>query len=192
MAQLLFIVLVVFSLEQDGAQGAILQSVNHGVVTVPAFFIVGLLAARAGGSQDIRDMGGVALRAPVLASLFLVVALATLAMPGSGNFVGEFLILLGVFRDNLVIAILATVGVVLASVYTLRMFIRAMHTRVGPAVESRDLRFADALVLVPLVGVILALALYPQGPLEKGAQDINASIEPAQQAGGEAEGVAQR
>jgi NADH-quinone oxidoreductase subunit M len=199
-AQLGFIVLGVFSLEQEGAQGAILQSVNHGVVTVPAFFIVGLLAARAAGSQDIRDMGGVAVRAPILASLFLIVALATLAMPGSGNFVGEFMILLGVFRDNIVIAFLASIGVILASVYMLRMFIRAMHNRVGPSVEGvagevagpRDIRFADALVLVPLVGVILALALYPQLPLEKGERTINGTIVPAQQAAGTAEEVAQR
>ena len=109
-AQLGFIVLGVFSLQQDGAQGAILQAVNHGLVVVPAFFIVGLLAARAGGSQDIRDMGGIAFRAPVLAALFLIVALATLAMPGSANFVGEFMILRGVFEDNMVIAFVALGG----------------------------------------------------------------------------------
>jgi NADH-quinone oxidoreductase subunit M len=181
-AQLGFIVLGVFSLEQEGAQGAILQAVNHGLVVVPAFFIVGLLAARAGGSQDIRDMGGVAFRAPVFAGLFLVVALATLAMPGSANFVAEFMILLGVFRDNMVIAFVAAAGVVMASVYMLRMFIRSMHNRVGPAVESRDIRFADGLVLVPAVLAILALALYPQLPLEKGEQDVNSSITAAQQA----------
>lgn len=184
-AQLGFIVLGVFALEQDGAQGAILQSVNHGLVVVPAFFIVGLLAARAGGSQDIRDMGGVAFRAPILAGLFLVVALATLAMPGSSNFVAEFLILLGVFRDNVVIAIVASAGVVMASVYMLRMFIRSMHNRVGPAVESRDIRFADALVLVPAVLAIIALALYPQLPLKKGERDINGSISAAQRAQGQ-------
>jgi NADH-quinone oxidoreductase subunit M len=181
-AQLGFIVLGVFSLEQDGAQGAILQSVNHGLVVVPAFFIVGLLAARAGGSQDIRDMGGIAFRAPVFAALFLIVALATLAMPGSANFVAEFMILLGVFRDNMVIAIVATAGVVMASVYMLRMFIRTMHNRVGPNVESRDIRFADGLVLVPAVLAILALALYPQVALKKGERDINSSITAAQQA----------
>jgi NADH-quinone oxidoreductase subunit M len=190
-AQLGFIVLGVFSLQPEGAQGAILQSVNHGLVVVPAFFIVGLLAARAGGSQDIRDMGGVAFRAPVFAGLFLVVALATLAMPGFSNFVGEFLILLGVFRDHIVIAFVGSAGVVMASVYMLRMFIRAMHNRVGPAVVSNDIRFADALVLAPLVLVILALALYPQLPLEKGERDINGSITRAAQADGRQE-VARR
>jgi NADH-quinone oxidoreductase subunit M len=184
-AQLGFIVLGVFSLQPEGAQGAILQSVNHGLVVVPAFFIVGLLAARSGGSQDLRDMGGVAFRAPVFAALFLVVALATLAMPGFSNFVGEFLILLGVFRDHLVIAFVGSAGVVMASVYMLRMFIRSIHNRVGPAVTPIDIRFADALVLAPLVIVILALALYPQLPLEKGERDINGSLTRAQQAGGQ-------
>jgi NADH-quinone oxidoreductase subunit M len=96
-AQLGFIVLGIFSLREEGVQGALLQSVNHGLVVLPAFFVVALLAARA-GSEDLRDMGGGAFRAPVLAALFLIVALATLAMPGSSNFAGEFLILLGVFK----------------------------------------------------------------------------------------------
>ena len=68
----------------------------------------------------------------MLAALFLIVALATLAMPGSANFVGEFLILLGVFNSKLAIAFIASTGVVLASVYALRMYIRSMHNRVGP------------------------------------------------------------
>ena len=82
-------------------------------------------------------MGGIAIRAPVLATLFLVVALATLAMPGSANFVGEFLILLGVFNAELAIALIASTGVALASVYMLRMYIRSMHNRAGRAASSR-------------------------------------------------------
>ena len=175
-AQLGFIVLGIFALNEQGAQGAVLQSFNHGLVVAPAFFIVALVSARAGGSEDIRDMGGVALRAPVLAVLFLIVALANLAMPGSANFVGEFYILLGVFEDKLVYAVIAFAGVALASVYTLRLFIRAMHNRVGPAVESAELKRSDGLVLVPLVLAILAAALYPQLPLEKGEKTVSASI----------------
>ncbi len=116
--------------------------VNHGLVTAPLFFIVAALAARAGGSEDMRDMGGIAFRAPVLASLFLIVALATLAMPGSSNFAGEFLILLGVFKAKLAIAVIAFVGVVGAAVYALRVFIGAMHNRVGPRVASREIGVA--------------------------------------------------
>jgi len=175
-AQMGFIVLGIFALRPDGAQGAVLQSVNHGLVVAPAFFIVALLAARAGGSEDVRDMGGLAFRAPVLATLFLIVALANLAMPGSSNFVGEFLILLGVFNSKIVIAIVAFTGVALASVYTLRLFIRTMHNRVAPNVESRELSLTDAVILVPLVAVILFLAVYPQFVLKRTSPATTTSV----------------
>src|SRR3712207_2240254 len=126
------------------------------------FFVVALLAERAGGSEDIRDMGGIAFRAPVLAGLFLVATLATLAMPGSANFVGEFMILLGVFQERMVFAFIASIGVVLAAIYALRLYIRSMHNRTGPAVTSFEIGVRDAAVLVPLVLAIVAFALYPQ------------------------------
>jgi NADH-quinone oxidoreductase subunit M len=177
-AQLGFITLGIFALDGagQGAQGALLQAVNHGLVVAPAFFIVALLAARSAGSEDIRDMGGVAFRAPVLAALFLVVAFANLAMPGSSNFVGEFFILLGTFQSKIVIAMVAFTGVALASVYTLRLFIRAMHNRVGPHVESREIALTDGLVLAPLVALIIAFGLYPQVALSKGEGAVKASI----------------
>jgi NADH-quinone oxidoreductase subunit M len=175
-AQLGFITLGIFALNPQGAQGALLQMVNHGLVVAPIFFIIALLAQRSGGSQDIREMGGIAFRAPVLATIFLVVALATLAIPGSANFVGEFLILLGVFKAKLAIAVIAFSGVVMASVYALRVFIRAMHNRVGASVKSRDLTRTDALVLVPLLAVIVFLALYPQGALKRSESSASASV----------------
>jgi NADH-quinone oxidoreductase subunit M len=179
-AQLGFITLGIFSLEPQGAQGAVLQMVNHGLVVAPLFFLIALLAARAGGSENIRDMGGIAVRAPVLASLFLLVALATLAMPGSGNFVGEFLILLGVFKTKLAIAAVAFAGVVMASVYVLRLFIRAMHNRTGPTVGSREMSVADGLVLAPAVAAILLLALYPQLVLHRSEKAVSASVAASQ------------
>ncbi|HEV3094360.1 MAG TPA: NADH-quinone oxidoreductase subunit M [Solirubrobacteraceae bacterium] len=185
-AQLGFITLGVFALNPQGAQGALLQMVNHGLVVAPLFFIIALLADRrstgssigqhAGGSEDIREMGGIAFRAPVLAAVFLLVALATLAMPGSANFVGEFLILLGVFKAKLVIAIVAFAGVVMASVYALRLFIRAMHNRVGEKVSSREMSVRDGLVLAPLLAVILFLALYPQGALKRSEGSATTSV----------------
>jgi NADH-quinone oxidoreductase subunit M len=178
-AQLGFITLGIFSLQDQGAQGALLQAANHGLVVAPAFFIVALLAARVGGSEDLREMGGLAFRAPVLAALFLIVALANLAMPGSSNFVGEFLILLGVFKSKIVIAMVAFMGVALASVYTLRLFIRAMHNRVGPHAESREIALTDGLVVAPLVALIIALALYPQLALSRSEGSVKASIKDA-------------
>ena len=102
-AQLGFITLGIFSLHPDGGQGALLQMVNHALVTAPLFFIVAALAERAGGSEKLADMGGIAFRAPILAILALIITLATLAIPGSSNFVGEFLILFGVFNAKLAI-----------------------------------------------------------------------------------------
>ena len=184
-AQLGFITLGVFALDAagSGANGALLQAVNHGLVVAPLFLIVVLLAERAGGSEDIRDMGGIAFRAPVLATLFLIATLATLAIPGSANFVGEFLILFGTFKAKLAIAIIASLGVVLASVYALRLYIRAMHNRTGPAVTPFDMRLADGLVIVPLVLAILAFALYPQRALHQGEPAVKASLRPALTAG---------
>ncbi len=175
-AQLGFITLGIFALDPKGSQGALLQMVNHGLVVAPLLFIVGLLAARAGGSEDIREMGGIAIRAPVLATIFLIVSLATLAMPGSGNFVGEFLILLGVFEAKLAIAIVAFTGVVLASVYALRLFIRSMHNRVGRDVSSRDIGLLDGAVLVPVVAVILFFAFYPQFALHRSEGSVKDSV----------------
>jgi NADH-quinone oxidoreductase subunit M len=116
----------------------------------------------------------------VLATLFLVVSLATLAMPGSSNFVGEFLILLGVFKAKLVIAIIAFAGVILASVYALRLFIRTMHNRVGESVSSREIGLLDGAVLAPLVAVILFLAFYPQFALQRSEGSVKAAVGRAQ------------
>jgi NADH-quinone oxidoreductase subunit M len=191
-AQLGFIMLGVFALNTDGAQGAILQAVNHGIVVAPAFVIVAYLAERAHGSEDLRDMGGIAFRAPVLAALFLIVTLATLAMPGSSNFAGEFLILLGVFHSKLVICCIAFAGVGMAAVYALRLFIRTMHNRVGPEVVSRDITFGEGVVLVPLVAVIVALAFYPQIALKKSERSITQSVRAASQISGSAPQTAAR
>jgi NADH-quinone oxidoreductase subunit M len=177
-AQLGFITLGIFALDPEGrgAQGAVLQMVNHGLVVAPLFLIIILLSERAGGTEDITKMGGLGFRAPVLAALFLIVALATLAMPGSANFVGEFLILLGVFQTKLAICIIAFTGVAMASVYMLRMFIRTMHNRVGENVTSREIAVSDAVVIVPLVLVILAFALYPQAALTASEPAVKSSI----------------
>jgi NADH-quinone oxidoreductase subunit M len=178
-AQLGFITLGIFALDPagQGAQGALLQAVNHGLVVAPLFFVLVLLAERAGGSGDIRDYGGIAFRAPVLAALFLVTALATLAMPGSANFAGEFLILLGVFSSKLAVALIASTGVVLASVYALRLYIRSMHNRVGPRVTSFDISLRDGLVLVPLVAAIVAFAVYPQPALDAGERAVKSTVQ---------------
>jgi NADH-quinone oxidoreductase subunit M len=178
-AQLAFITLGIFSLRADGSQGALLQMLNHGVVTAAAFFVVAVVAARCGGSEKLDDMGGVAFRAPVLATLFVIVTFANLAMPGSSNFIGEFLILLGVFKSKAVISIIAFLGVVGAAFYALRLFIGAMHNRVGPKVASRELLGIEAVAIVPLVLIIFALAFFPQFGLSRSQAAVRQALRPA-------------
>jgi NADH-quinone oxidoreductase subunit M len=101
-------------------------------------------------------------------------------MPGSSNFVGEFLILLGTFKAKLAIAVIAFAGVVMASVYALRLFIRTMHNRAGPRVASREITLLDGVVLVPLVAVILFLAVYPQLALHRSEGSVKAAVGSAQ------------
>jgi NADH-quinone oxidoreductase subunit M len=174
-AQLGFITLGVFSLTADGANGAILQMVNHALVVVPLFLIIVLLAERF-GSEDLRRMGGAALRAPLLAALFLVVTLATLAMPGSSNFIGEFYILNGLFDDKTGFAVVATAGIAMAAFYALRLYQRAMHNPLPSGASSREIGLTDALVLVPLVGVILVLALTPGTILKRGETSVQDKV----------------
>ena len=180
-AQLGFITLGIFALDPKGAEGALFQMVNHGLVTAALFFIIAVLAARAGGSESLERMGGIALRAPVLAGLFLVVALATLAMPGSPNFVGELLILFGVLEDKLVYGIVASVGVALAAVYMIRFYQRAMHNRTASGVESRDLGGLDLGVIGALTAVIVALGVYPQLVLDRSERATTVKVRAAQQ-----------
>jgi NADH-quinone oxidoreductase subunit M len=181
-AQLGFITLGIFALEQKGAQGALMQMVNHGLVVVPLFLIVGVIAAQAGGSESLGRLGGLAFRAPVLAGLFLVVTFATLAMPGSPNFVGEILILFGTFEDKLVFGLVASVGVVLAAVYMIRALQQSMHNPLGKDLESHDLGRVDLGAIAPLVAVVIALGVYPQLVLERTEPATKAQIQPAREA----------
>jgi NADH-quinone oxidoreductase subunit M len=153
--------------------------VNHGLVVAPLFVIVAILRERT-GTEDIREMGGMALRAPVLAALFLIVALATLAMPGSANFVGEFYILNGLFQAKIVFAFIAISGVAMSAYYALRLYQRTMHNRPASVQNqgllSREIGVRDGLVLVPLVLCILGLALYPQLILERTAPSVDKQV----------------
>jgi NADH-quinone oxidoreductase subunit M len=174
-AQLGFITAGIFALRADGADGAVLQMVNHGLVVAPLFVIVAILAERS-GSEDLREMGGMAMRAPVLAALFLIVTLATLAMPGSANFVGEFYILNGLFQAKIVFAIVAISGVALSAYYALRLYQRTMHNRLAGGIASREIGWRDGAVLAPLVICILGLALYPQLILKRVDGSVSSAV----------------
>jgi NADH-quinone oxidoreductase subunit M len=121
-----FIALGIFAFTTEAATGAVLYMVNHGIATGLLFVVVGMIIAR-GGSRQIADYGGMASRAPVLAGVFLLAGLASLALPGTNSFVSEFLVLIGSFPTVPVYTIIATVGMILAALYILLMYQRTMH-----------------------------------------------------------------
>jgi NADH-quinone oxidoreductase subunit M len=177
-AQLGFITLGIFSLRPDGADGALLQMVNHGLVVAPIFLIVAVIAERA-GTEDMRKLGGFAAKAPVLAVMFLIVTLGTLAMPGSANFVGELYILFGILQSKIAIGLVASLGVVMAAYYALRLYQGTMHNRLPDGVESREIGWREGAIVGGLVACIVALALYPQLILHRTDGAATAAVVPA-------------
>jgi NADH-quinone oxidoreductase subunit M len=146
----------------------------------PLMLILIVLVARA-GTDDITKMGGLAMRAPVLAALFLIATLALLAMPGSANFVGEFYILNGTFQSKIVYAFVAAIGIPLAAYYALRLYQHAMHNRKPEGIESREVGWRQGALIGGLVACIVAIALYPGLILQRADNSVNAQVSPTQQ-----------
>ncbi|WP_420123008.1 complex I subunit 4 family protein [Nakamurella sp.] len=120
-----FIALGVFAFTTQSIAGAALYMVNHGIATGLLFLVVGMLTTR-GGSKLVGDYGGVWKVAPILGGMFLIAALATIAMPGTNSFISEFLVLIGTFGRHPAWGVVATIGIVLAAVYMLWIFQRTM------------------------------------------------------------------
>lgn len=179
-AHLGFIALAIIAFDLQASQGAILQMVNHGIVVAAAFAIVGVIN-RAAPDDRLDAIGGLAFGAPRLAAVFLIVSMASLAIPGSNSFAGEFLLLTGVFRHHAWLAALATIGIVYAAVYMLRLYQSSMNGPVeGRRGATAELRAADYLFLLPLVAVMLVIALWPKGLVDATTPTLERTIAPAQ------------
>lgn len=174
-AQMGFITLGIFAFATDGADGSVIHMVNHGLVIAPVFLIIALIVERT-GTEDIRELGGLALRAPILAAVFMIVTMALLALPGSANFVGEYYILSGVFHSQVAIALIASSGIAMAAFYALRMYQRTMHNRLPDGLVSREMTLREGFVVVPLVLCILALAFYPGLITSRGEASVDRSL----------------
>ncbi|MEH3052400.1 MAG: NADH-quinone oxidoreductase subunit M [Patulibacter minatonensis] len=180
-AQLGFILLGISSLDPLGAQGAIFQSVTHALVVVPAVILLAVVSERSGGVERLDQLGGIARRAPVLAATFLVIVLCWLAMPGSGNFVAEYLVLLGQWQVAPWATIIASLGVVLAAYYALRFMIGAMQNARGAAVpeDAPEIGKFEASLLGICVGALVLVSLVPQLGLRPSEVHSRAVIFPA-------------
>lgn len=155
-----FIVLGIFALNVQGQQGAVVQMVNHGVIIAALFLIVGWISDRV-GTRDRSAMAGLGLRMPVMAGVFAVVALAALGLPGLNSFVGEFMTLLGAWQRAPALAIPAAIGILLTSVYMLRLFQGTMQGAPAGPVPRADIYAGQLTLLTPLIVLMFALGLEP-------------------------------
>jgi NADH-quinone oxidoreductase subunit M len=162
LAQMGLIVLGLFAANDLGFDGAILQSVNHGLLSATLFLLAGGIERRA-ATGELSRLGGMARGRPALATVLMTTGIIALAVPGSSAFAGEFLILAGVFQQGWVWAVIGAVAIVLAAMYMLRLISAVLHREVGPAVSDAalDLRPAELGFLVPLVACLLALSAWP-------------------------------
>jgi len=164
LAQISLITLGLFATNLAGINGAVLQMVNHGLVSASLFLLAGTIERRtATTTGDFSVLGGMARGRPALATVLLTVGVISLAVPGSSAFAGEFLILTGVFVQGWGWSVVGAAAIVLAAMYMLRLISAVLHLRPGRAVTEAalDLRPAELMVIVPLVACLLALSVWP-------------------------------
>jgi NADH-quinone oxidoreductase subunit M len=157
-----FVMLGLFALNMQSLQGSILQMLNHGVSTGALFLLVGMIYERR-HTRLISDFGGISRVMPVFAAFFMIVTLSSIGLPGTNGFVGEFLILLGTFRENWLYAAFGATGIILAAVYMLWMYQRVMFGTVDKPENEKlnDLSWREKLILVPIVVMIFWIGIYP-------------------------------
>lgn len=177
-----FVTAGLFAFNLQGIQGSVLQMINHGILTGALFQMVGFFYERS-HTRLIKDYGGVAQPMPVAAAFFSLFVLGSLGLPGLNGFVGEFLILVGVFQYAKVFAVLASIGIILGAAYLLWMYQRTMFQELKNKkwLKVKDLGAREILTLVPLAGLALFIGIYPApllSMISAPAQNIVAQVQP--------------
>jgi NADH-quinone oxidoreductase subunit M len=162
LAQLGLITFGLFAVNDLGLNGAVLQMVNHGLISATLFLLAGGIERRT-STGEFALLGGMARGRPALATVLMTTGVIALAVPGSTAFAGEFAILAGVFQTGWAWAVVGAVAIVLAAMYMLRLISAVLHQAPGSAVPDAalDLRPAELGVLVPLVALLLVLSAWP-------------------------------
>ena len=162
-AHLGFVMLGMFALTEQGMTGSVLQMINHGITTGALFLLVGMIYERR-HTRLISEFGGIAHVMPQFTTLFLIVTLASIGLPGTNGFIGEFLILLGTFKANVTYAVIGTAGIVLAAVYMLWMVQRVFYGDVTVEANKslRDLNARELIITIPLIIMIFWIGVYPR------------------------------
>jgi NADH-quinone oxidoreductase subunit M len=173
-----FVMLGLFALNVNGVSGGLIQMINHGLSTGALFFIVGVVYDRR-HTRMIADYGGLAKVMPFYASVFMIVMLSSVGLPGLNGFIGEFLVLVGTFQSNMVYAIFAASGVVFAACYLLWMYQRVMFGKVTHEENKTlpDLSLREKFVFIPILIMIIWIGIYPSTFLKRMEPSVKHVIE---------------
>jgi NADH-quinone oxidoreductase subunit M len=157
-----FVTLGIFTLTSQGVEGAILQMINHGIISAALFMCVGMIYERT-HTREIKDYGGVAKVAPLYTSFLALFCLAAAGMPGLNSFVGEFLIIGGAFETHVWLGVMAIWGVALGTTYLAWLYYRVAMGQLNSALEGLklELGFREFATLVPLAALAVCLGVYP-------------------------------
>jgi NADH-quinone oxidoreductase subunit M len=173
-----FCMLGIYAMNAQGLAGSMMQMLNHGISTGALFLLVGVVYERR-HTRMIADFGGLWKPLPVYASVFLVVTLSSIGLPGLNGFVGEFLVLLGAFRADKWWAAWAATGVILSALYMLWMYQRVMFGPVTHAENEKlvDLSTRERLVFAPLLVLIVWIGMTPQPFLDRMQPSLDRTLE---------------
>ena len=155
-----FVLIGVYSWNELALQGTVMQMICHGLSTGALFMIVGMLYDRI-HTRDVTEMGGLWMAAPKLGGVAMVFAMASLGLPGTGNFVGEFLIIFGAFKVSIPVTVAALLGIVAATVYSLRIIQTTFHGPAATSWEIPDMSSREMLMMAPMILAIVWLGLWP-------------------------------
>jgi NADH-quinone oxidoreductase subunit M len=173
-----FVTMGIFTMNEQGIQGAIFQMISHGLVSGALFLCVGVIYDRM-HTREIDAYGGLANRMPVYATVFLVFTMANVGLPGTSGFVGEFLTLMAAFKANTWVAFFATTGVILSAGYALWLFRRVVW---GALTKSAlrgimDLDRREIAMLAPLTVLVIWFGIHPGPILDACAASVSALVD---------------
>ena len=151
----------IFALTPHAMEGAVIQMVSHGINIAGLFFVIDIIEQRT-GTRTIGNLGGIAIKAPRLAAFFMIILLGSIALPLTNGFIGEFLLLLGLFEFSVVFAAIAALTIIFSAVYMLWMYQRTMLGKTNEVTQQMsDLTWPEMGVFIPLVIMIFWIGLFP-------------------------------
>jgi len=156
-----FVILGIFSFNELAYQGVVMQMIAHGISTGALFIMAGQLTERI-HTRDITQMGGLWEKAPFMGAIGLIFSMASLGLPGLGNFIAELLILTGAFKASIIMSVLACLGLIAATLYSLRIMQKVFYGKKNNDWKMNDLSLREKIISITLVIIIAGLGFYPQ------------------------------